>query len=205
MEVDDLVRATGCTRSNAERFAEHIGRAMREFRILDPRHQAHFIAQIAHESARFTRLVENLNYSWQALMRVWPSRFPSESFAKQYHRIPEKIANYVYASRLGNGPPSSGDGWRYRGRGLIQITGRFNYARTSSGIGVDVVTEPDRLLEPREAARSAAWYWTEHDCGLCVDEDDIRGLTRRINGGLNGLSDRIELTKRAIEAFGVEA
>lgn len=199
MTPEALCLATGCGQAAAERFAGPITQAMHEFRIREPEQQAHFLAQIAHESALFERLVENLNYSWQALMRTWPSRFPSESFAKQYHRQPEKIANYVYASRLGNGPPSSGDGWKYRGRSLIQTTGRYNYARTSNGIGVDVVSEPDRMTQPITAARASAWFWMDRECSELVG--DVHALTLRINGGLHGLNERIALTRRAMSAM----
>lgn len=201
MSPDALRLATGCGQAAAERFAGPITEAMQEFRIREPGEQAHFLAQIAHESALFERLVENLNYSWQGLMRTWPKRFPSEDFAKQYHRQPEKIANVVYASRLGNGPPSSGEGWRYRGRGLKQLTGRYNYARCSGGIGFDLVTLPDTLLEPVPAARSAAWYWADHECNELVG--DVHALTVRINGGTNGLNERVVLTKRAMAAMEV--
>ena len=199
MTPDALRLATGCKQEAAERFAGAITDAMDEFRIREPAAIAHFLAQIAHESALFERLVENLNYSWQGLMRTWPSRFPSEDFAKQYHRQPEKIANYVYASRLGNGPPSSGDGWKYRGRSLIQTTGRYNYARTSNGIGVDVVSEPDRMTEPVTASRASAWFWMDRECDGLVG--DVHALTVRINGGTIGLNERIALTKRALAAM----
>lgn len=193
-----LCMATGCRAESAVRFARPIAEAMWEFRIDSPGQIAHFLAQIAHESGRFERLVENLNYSWQRLMAVWPRRFPSEAFARQFHRQPEKIANYVYASRLGNGPPSTGDGWKYRGRGLKQLTGRYNYARCSGGIGMDLVTEPDKLLETVPAARSAAWYWADVNGNQYADVGDVDGLTHAINGGYNGLDDRRALTSRAL-------
>ena len=123
---------------------------------------------------------------------------PSESFARQFHRQPEKIANYVYASRMGNGPPSSGDGWKYRGRGLKHLTGKYNYARCSGGIGMDLVSDPDQLLETVPAARSAAWYWADVDANLFADVGDVDGLTYAINGGYNGLDDRRALTERAL-------
>lgn len=201
MTPEALIFATGCSRTAADRFSKPITDAMYEFRIHAPAHRAHFLAQVAHESAGFERLVENLNYSWQGLMKTWPSRFPSEDFARQFHRMPEKIANFVYASRMGNGPPSSGDGWKYRGRGLMQITGRYNYARCANAIGLDLVTEPGLLLDPVPAARSAAWVWDAKECSSFVDADDVIGLTRRINGGLNGLDDRLALTRRAVAAM----
>src|SRR5437762_14136435 len=121
---------------------------------------AAFIAQVAHESADFRSTEENLNYSWQALRATWPARFPSDAFAQRYHREPERIANLVYAGRHGNGDEASGDGWKYRGRGLIQITFRDNYQAYSQAISdPSIMDDPDRVAEPRDAAVSACWVW----------------------------------------------
>lgn len=151
---------------------------------------AAFLAQTAHESAGYTRLVENLNYSAEALQKIWPKRFPTLDFAKTFHRNPEKIANTVYADRMGNGAPASGDGWRYRGRGLKQLTGRDNYRHCSSSLGVDIEAAPDLLLQPKYAALSAGWFWSVNGCGALADAGEFERLTKRINGGLIGLADR---------------
>jgi putative chitinase len=159
--------------------------------ITTPRRQAHCLAQLAHESGGFRRMVENLNYSADGLCRTWPSRF-DHTTAPSYARKPERIANKVYANRLGNGPESSGDGWRFRGRGFIQITGRANYADYSKRVFGDyrLVDTPDLAADPKVAVQIAAEYWTAKGLNALADADDIEGITRRINGGLNGIADR---------------
>lgn len=164
--------------------------ACAEFGINTPKQIAAFIAQTAHESAGYTRLTENLNYSAEALMRVWPKRFPSKVVADAFARKPELIANQVYSSRMGNGPVQSGDGWRYIGRGLKQLTGKDNYTRCGKALGVDFVGSPELLLEPLHAARSAGWFWNVNNCGPLADAGEFELLTKRINGGLIGLADR---------------
>ena len=156
-----------------------------------PLRRAHFFAQLAHESAGFKHLAENLNYSAPALVRTWPTRFDVET-AEAYARQPERIANKVYASRLGNGGESSGDGWRYRGRGYIQITGRANYAEYSQKLYGDdrLVREPEMAAQPEVAARIARAYWDAKGLDALADRDDIVAITKRINGGANGLPDR---------------
>ncbi|MBN9461713.1 MAG: glycoside hydrolase family 19 protein [Burkholderiales bacterium] len=201
MDVDLLREVSGCSAGSARRFAGPISAAMEEFGIDSALRQAHFIAQIAHESARFTRLEENLNYSWQRLMEIWPKRFPNESFARQFHRQPQRIANWVYAERMGNGPPSTGDGWRYRGRGLLQITGKRNYARCSAALGMDLISDPDLLLLDGPAARSAAWHWSDIGANRMADENDVVAITKAINGGLIGIDDRRLAAVRAMNAL----
>lgn len=151
---------------------------------------AMFIAQCAHESAGFTRFTENLNYSAQGLMRVWPSRFPSFEFAAQYERHPEKIANFVYSNRLGNGNEASGDGWKYRGRGVLQITGKDNYRKAGEGIRYPLERYPEDMLVPEFGAAAAAWLWVAKGLNELADQDDFLEITRRVNGGLIGLEDR---------------
>ena len=138
----------------------------------------------------FNHLLENLNYSAQRLVQVWPSRFPSLPVAIPYAGNPEKLANFIYANRLGNGPPDSGDGWKYRGRGLIQLTGRGNYQQAATGIGRPLVDQPDLLLQPDVAARSAAFFWKSHGLNELADDRsgdddnaDFQMITIRINGG----------------------
>lgn len=177
---------------HAASFADDLLAVAREREITTPDREAFFLAQVAHESAGFTRLVENLNYSREALQRVFKKYFPDEATAALYARQPEKIANKVYGGRLGNDDEASGDGWKYRGRGLIQLTGRDNYLECSLALFGDgtLVMSPDRLELPRFACESAGWFWQKHGLNEYADRDDFAGCTRRINGGLNGLEDR---------------
>jgi putative chitinase len=144
--------------------------------------------------------VENLNYSADALLRTWPSRFNAETAAKMA-RKPEAIANYVYGGRLGNG--ADGDGWKYRGRGLIQLTGKGNYRAAGIALGLDLIGNPDLLEKPEAASLSAAWFWKTNGLNALADANDVAVVTRKINGGLNGLSDRLERFDRAARALGI--
>ncbi|MBI3045969.1 MAG: glycoside hydrolase family 19 protein [Candidatus Harrisonbacteria bacterium] len=175
---------------------------MTEFEINTPIRLAAFIAQTAHESAGYSAFLENLNYSAQALLNTWPNRFTPES-AAIYARQPEKIANHVYINRLGNGDEASGDGWRYRGRGVIQTTGRINYKACGAGLGLDLITSPELLEQPLNAFRSAGLYWKSRNCNSFADSDNFTGLTKAINGGLNGLDDRKAYYARAKSVLGI--
>lgn len=176
--------------------------AVQEFEINSPMRVAAFIAQTAHESAGYRTFIENLNYSAEALTRVWPSRFPKE-VAVTYARNPEKIANRAYASRIGNGDEASGDGWRFRGRGAIQVTGRSNYQACGVGLGLDLFTSPELLEQPLHAFRSAAWFWKSRNLNTLADKDDIVGITEVINGGLNGLEERKNYYNQAKSILGL--
>jgi len=165
-----------------------------------PKRQAAFIGQCAVESANFTRLQENLNYSAQRLTQVWPSRFPNISMAEPYANNPEKLANFVYAGRMGN--LQDGDGWKFHGRGLIQLTGRENYANCGSSIGVDIIDNPDLLLTPQYATLSAGWFWNKHGLNLLADSQEYGAMTRRINGGTTGLDERIAKITKALQVLG---
>ena len=200
IEIAHLV-AVGVKTDTAETWLPAVQMACAESGINTPNQIAAFLAQCAHESAGFTRLVENLNYSAEALIRVWPSRFLTMQFAMLYHRNPEKIANNVYANRMGNGPESSGDGWKYRGRGLKQLTGKDNYQRCGQALALDLVGNPDLLLSPRPAARSAGWFWKANNCGPLAEAREFELLTKRINGGLIGLADRKARYERALACF----
>ncbi len=175
--------------------------AMTRFRIDSAPRIAAFLAQVGHESGQLTRLVENLNYSAERLAAIWPNRFADggrpNARALQLARQPEAIANAVYGGRLGNGPEQSGDGWRFRGRGLIQTTGRANYRATGQGIGVDLEQAPEQLEQPRYAALSAAWFWQEHGLNELADAGQFQAITKRINGGLHGLAERVALWEAA--------
>ncbi|WP_134607351.1 glycoside hydrolase family 19 protein, partial [Pseudomonas aeruginosa] len=149
-----------------------------------------------------TRLVENLNYSAQGLAATWPSRYRGadgkpNALALNLARHPQAIANNTYASRNGNGDEASGDGWRYRGRGLLQITGRSNYRAVAAGLGQPLEAEPELLEQPEWAALSAAWWWSTHGLNELADRGEFAAITRRINGVLNGQAERLALWRRA--------
>jgi putative chitinase len=171
-----------------------------KYDINTPTRQACFIGQCAHESNNFRTLEENLHYSAAALMRVWPSRFPDLDMANQYANNPEKIANKVYGGRMGN--LQDGDGWKYHGRGLIQLTGRENYANCGSGLNVDLLGDPNLLVTPEYAALSAGWFWNKKGLNSLADSGDIETMTKRINGGLIGLIDRKAKIAKAEQVLG---
>ncbi|MBP6304185.1 MAG: glycoside hydrolase family 19 protein [Bacteroidia bacterium] len=152
--------------------------------------KAHFLAQLAHESGALQYSQENLNYSAQGLRSVFGKYFPTIEIANAYAKKPEKIANRVYADRMGNGNEASGDGWKFRGRGLIQLTGKENYQKFSQENGIDCVKNPDLLLQPEWALTSACWFWKKKNLNEFADKDDLIMITKRINGGTHGLNDR---------------
>ena len=172
------------------KWLEPLKETFEKYNIDTAKRQAAFIGQCMHESGGFKLLEENLNYSAKALMNTWPSRFPTEEMANQYARNPEKIANKVYGGRMGNADESSGEGWKYRGRGIKQLTGKENYQRCSEALGVDLVENPDLLLDPKYATLSAGWFWNKHNLNDLADKSDIETMTKRINGGLLGLDAR---------------
>ena len=184
------------------KWLEPLKETFEKYQIDTPKRQAAFIGQCMHESNGFKTLTENLNYSARGLMATWPSRFPSEEVANQYARNPEKIANRVYGGRMGNGPEETGDGWKYRGRGIKQLTGKENYERCGSNLGVDLVSDPDKLLDPKYAALSAGWYWNKHNINQLADRGDIETMTKRINGGLLGLDARRAAIQKAESVLG---
>jgi len=157
---------------------------------------SHFMAQIHHESG-LNPISENLNYSAERLLVIFPKYFISKEDANRYARQPEKIANRVYANRMSNGTEISGDGYKYRGRGFIQITGRSNYADLSKDTGIDFLNNPDLLLIEANALISALWFWNKKGLNAYADKNDIVTITKRINGGINGLDDR----KRLFEQY----
>ena len=162
--------------------------------------QACFIGQCAHESGNFKTLEENLHYKAESLMKVWPSRFPDLDTASKYANNPQLIANKVYSGRMGN--VEDGDGWKYHGRGLIQLTGRDNYANCGLGMGVDLLCNPDWLLDPKYATLSAGWFWGKRGLNDLADTGDYETMTKRINGGLIGLDDRKAKIAKAKEILG---
>ena len=199
MNSEQLAHALNMSPAKAEEWVDAINTTFETFGIETPEQQASFLGQCGHESAGFTALVENLNYKAESLCKVWPKRFPSLEAAQPYNRNPEAIANHVYASRMGNGDEESGDGFNFRGRGLIQLTGRDNYRACGEALGVDLESEPDLVSTPMYAALSAGWFW--HKNHLNNIAEDILAVTKKINGGTHGLDDRVARTQRALEVF----
>lgn len=163
---------------------------------------AAFLAQVAHESGGFNFVKENLNYSAKGLMGTFKKYFPTEAIAKQYERQPEKIANRVYANRMSNGDEASGDGYKFCGRGLIQLTGRANYTRFAQDLGISLDETVKYLETPEGAVSSAGWFWDQNNLNQWCDKDDFVTLTKRINGGTIGLEDRKHHYEIALKALG---
>lgn len=207
MTPEQLSEAVGCLLATATKWAAPITSAMERFEINTPVRQAMFLAQIGHESAGLSRVVESTYYTRaDRLLAVFPHDFANVEDAAKYVKRPEACANRIYARQNGNGPEASGDGWQYRGRGLIQITGRSNYAQCSIGLyghPSRLLTEPELLEQPDDGSQSAGWYWYSHGCNPLADAGDIRAVTRRINGGWNGLADRMLRYERAEKALGI--
>ena len=189
-----------------DKWLDAVVQTCQEFEIDTLERIAAFIAQTAHESGGYTMLTENLNYKAATLAACWPNRFAvlgadkkpikdngklvPTAVANSIAGKPELIANLVYSARMGNGPAESGEGWKYRGRGLKQLTGKDNYTRCGQALGVDFVGNPDLLLEPLYAARSAGWFWKANNLSKFADVEDLEGMTKKINGGLIGIADR---------------
>lgn len=196
MTKDQFMRAAGIAPALADKWYQHVVKVMDEFGINTPLREAHFIAQIGTESNGWRSVVESLNYSVAGLailgdrltaaQREKLGRKPGELALSPSRQA--DIANIVYGGRYGNSAP--GDGWKYRGRGLKQVTFRANYADCGKALSLDLVNDPDLLLQDQNAARSAGWFWKANNCNSFADKDDIVGLTKRINGGTNGLDDR---------------
>ena len=186
---------------NLDGWYEALSSVLPEYEIDSPQRVSAFIAQCTHESGGFKRLKENLNYKWESLRKVFPKYFPTDELAQEYAHKPEQIANRVYGGRMGNGDESSGDGFRYCGRGLIQLTGRNNYTKFAESIGM-AVEEVPALLETFEGAvKSACWFWKTNNLNQFADAGDILTMTKRINGGTIGLEDRVKHYNHALEVF----
>ena len=183
-----------------EKWLEPLQTVFDKYDLSNPQRQASFIGQCQHESNNFKSLEENLHYSANGLMRTWPSRFPSADVAQQYANNPEKIANKVYAGRMGN--TEEGDGWKYHGRGVIQLTGRENYERCGTAISADLINQPQLLVEPHYAVLSAGWFWNKLGLNDLADAQEYGQMTRRINGGTLGLDDRIAKITKAKQILG---
>ena len=188
-------------------YVEHwhhaLSQLLPDYEINTPKRIAAFIAQCAHESGGFLFLKENLNYKAASLRKVFPKYFPTDELAAQYANKPEKIANRVYGNRMGNGDESSGDGFRYCGRGLIQLTGKQNYTWFAASLEISVEEAAEYLQTFEGAAQSACWFWETNKLNDWADKGDIVTLTKRINGGTIGLEDRIKHYEHALHVLGV--
>ena len=180
-----------------------LAQLMPDYDINTPHRVAHFVAQCAHESNNFLFIQENLNYKAVSLRKTFAKYFPTDELAAQYALKPEKIANRVYANRMGNGDEASGDGWRYCGRGLIQLTGKDNYTFFAGSLGIPVEEASEYLATFEGAAQSACFFWEQNKLNRFADANDVKGLTRAINGGFIGLEDRIRHTEHALHVLGV--
>jgi len=191
---------------HVEYWHKALAQLLPDYDINTPQRIAAFVAQCAHESGGFTALKENLNYKAVTLRKIFPKYFPDDAIANHYASLPNKqeaIANKVYASRMGNGDESSGDGYRYCGRGLIQLTGKNNYQSFADSLEMDVEDVPEYLATFEGAAQSACWFWESNNLNQWADKGDILTLTKRINGGTIGLDDRIKHYQHALHVLGV--
>lgn len=180
--------------------------------INNPLRIAHFMGQVEHES-NFKPVRENLNYSAQGLANTWPTRYAVDpkskvkvpnDLAHKLHRKPEAIANNAYADRMGNGGEGTGDGWKYRGAGLLQITGKSNFAQLSADTGVDYLSNPNLLMNEADSLIAALWFWNKNNLSSLADKDDVVGITKKINGGTTGLSDRIAKVSKWKKLLGIQ-
>lgn len=200
LTAQQFADATGCTLDVAQKWVKFANSTMERFEINTPVRQAHFLSQYAHETGQFMRMSENLNYSAEGLLATFPTHFTKDE-VKKFERHPMAIASRVYANRYGNGNEESGDGWLYRGRGWCQLTFKDNYKAFSDAVGIDFVANPDLLLTPGYAAMVGGWYWRSHGCNSMADMGEIRGITKAINGGYNGLDTRIARLEVATTAL----
>ena len=200
--VDELRRIAPLCQ-NASTWAPLLATTAQIYDILDTEHRlAMWTATIVHESNQLRDLEEDLNYTVLRLVQVWPGRFPSIEYARSFAFHPERLANRIYSARMGNGDEASGDGWKYRGRGLIQITGRAMYRACGTALQQPLLDQPELLLDREIAALSAAWYWADNGCNTLADRNNFIGVTERVNGGRNGLVDRqryLETCQRILE------
>jgi putative chitinase len=179
-------------------WVDPLNETFERFGIVTHNQQAVFIGQCGHECGNFRILEENLNYKAVTLMKLWPKRFPTLEVANGYAGNPKKIANQVYSSRMGNRDENSGDGYRFRGRGCIQLTGHSNYFHAGKALGVDFVANPDLVGTAKYAALTAGWFWSTHNLNSPAEALDHPKITRIINGGSIGLEQRIKETQQAL-------
>jgi putative chitinase len=185
-----------------DHWHEALDQLLDDYGIDTPLRVAHFVAQCAHESGNFVFIKENLNYKAASLQKIFGKYFPTAELAQQYANRPERIANRIYANRMGNGDEASGDGFRYCGRGLIQLTGKDNYTFFAGSLSISEAEAAEYLATFEGAAQSACWYWEQNNLNRFADANDTKGLTRAINGGYIGLEDRIKHTEHALHVLG---
>jgi putative chitinase len=188
-----------------QQWHDALSQLLPDYEIDTPQRIAAFIAQCAHESGNFTALKENLNYRAVTLRKLFSKYFPNDELANAYASVPNKqeaIANRIYANRMGNGPEDSGDGFRYCGRGLIQLTGKTNYSLFAESLEISVEEASEYLQTFEGAAQSACWFWESNNLNRFADVGDIKGLTKAINGGFIGLEDRIKHYEHALHVMG---
>jgi putative chitinase len=186
----------------AEQWYDALCQILPDYEIDTPQRMAAFLAQTAHESGGYRAIKENLNYRAASLMKVWPRHFPTMEIATAYAGKQEKIANRAYGNRMGNGPEESGDGWKYAGKGLIQLTGKDNYTRYAQSLEISVEEASEHLTTFEGCVQSAAWFWEANNLNQWADKGDILTLTKRINGGTIGLEDRIKHYNHAVHVLG---
>jgi len=189
---------TGTSEAILGKYVEPLNITMEKYEINTPRRAAMFLAQIGHESGNLKTTMENLRYSAKRLRQVWPRRFNSDALALRYANNPEALANFTYGGRMGNGPENSGDGWKYRGRGFIQLTGKNNYVNFAESLNIPVDEAVEYLETPDGCAHSAGWFWWRNELNPIADRGDVRTVTRRINGGEHGLDERAALYRHAL-------
>ena len=183
----------------SEHWYEALCKILPDYDISTPERVACFLGQTMVESAGYKALVENLNYRPETLCKIWPSHFQNMDIANQYAHHPEQIANRAYAGRMGNGPEESGDGWKYCGRGLIQITGKDNYSRFAESIDTPVEQVPEYLGTFEGAVQSACWFWENNNLNQYADQGDVLTITKHVNGGTLGLEERQQHTHNALQ------
>lgn len=205
LSLDQLYEINGkMYKDKCEYYLEALNLILPEYQINTKLRLCHFLAQIIHESGHLKYNQENLNYSAKALRSVFGKYFPTDALAEQYARKPEKIANRVYANRMGNGDEDSGDGWLRRGRGLIQLTGTDNYKACSKALNIDLMKNPDLIVSNAEVCvKTACWFWSSKRLNEWADKDDIITITKKINGGYNGLEDRTKILNTAKKVLGI--
>ena len=185
-----------------DHWHEALCQILPDYDINTPERVAAFVAQCAHESGGFRAIKENLNYKAETLRKLFSKYFPSDELARQYEKQPERIANRIYGGRMGNGPEESGEGFRYCGRGLIQLTGKSNYERYAESLQISVEEASEHLTTFEGCVQSAAWFWEANNLNVEADAGDIKKMTKKINGGYIGLEDRIKHYEHALHVFG---
>lgn len=204
--TDQLSQGLKIQLSKAKNFVDHINNATSEYGIISNIEVASFLAQVGHETALLSTFEENLNYSANGLAKTWPNRYAKPDgtpnvLALSLHRKPQAIANNVYANRYGNGNEASGDGWKFHGRGGIQLTFKNSYKKCGDDLGIDLINHPSLLVQPHWSMMSAGWYWKENRLNRFDDDLSVTAETRIINGGTIGLQNRQRLFNQLVEVL----